>query len=75
MFYNLDGKRVAYYQVGADSLRTTGMTPMEMGGKKFFCCSHNNGALVAIREGNKAYVFSGRMDEISLARLAMKVVS
>ena len=75
LLYSLDGKRVAAYQVDADALRTNGMTPMQMGGRKFFCCSHNGGALVAFTSGKRAYVFSARMDEMSLTRLAMKAVS
>jgi hypothetical protein len=75
LLYSLDGKRVAAYQMDADALRTNGMTPMQMGGRKFFCCSHNGGALVAFTSGKRAYVFSAKMDEMSLTRLAMKAVS
>lgn len=75
LLYSLDGERVAAYQMDADALRTNGMTAMQMGGRKFFCCSHNGGALVAFTSGKRAYVFSAKMDEMSLTRLAMKAVS
>ncbi|MDR3689573.1 MAG: zf-HC2 domain-containing protein [Fimbriimonas sp.] len=75
MMYRIGGKRVTCYQVDSACLRTHGMKAMEMMGRKIFCCSHGGGALVVIERDHLAFVFSAPMDEMSLARVAMKAIA
>jgi hypothetical protein len=75
MLYKLHGTRVVLFELQANQLRTTGMKPMEMKGRKFFCCSHNGGAVVAVIRGHRAYVFTGKTEESSLAMLALGAVA
>jgi|GEM_PF-2411752 len=75
LVYRIQGTRIAVYEVATDTVQMSGMRPMEVHGRKFFCCSHNGGAVVALSDEGRTYILSGKMQEMELAMTALTIIT